>query len=102
MINVTYLNEAHYLPHYPVLTAKKQEESKSLSMKLNYIIFYHRALHIILRKLLALEKDPDGLQVDIPGMGCIYLHVKLAFIVGNIKGQNTMACHDGSFRSNVK
>jgi hypothetical protein len=44
----------------------------------------------------------EGLQVDIPGLGIVYLHVRLAFAVGHIKGQNPMACHYGTFSANIK
>jgi hypothetical protein len=52
--------------------------------------------------LLHLEKNKEGLQVDIPGIGIVYLHVRLAFVVGDIKGQNPMACHYGAFSANIK
>ena len=91
-----------FLPPYPVLTAQKNEESKSTKSELNYMEFYHRALRIVLKDLVLLENDKQGLVVDIPGMGQFFLHVRLAFVVGDIKGQNPMACHMGCFSSNLK
>jgi hypothetical protein len=52
--------------------------------------------------LLRLEKNNDGLKVDIQGLGIVYLHVRLTFIVGDSKGQNPMACHFGAFSANIK
>jgi hypothetical protein len=62
----------------------------------------HKALKIVLKDLLRLEKNNDGLQVDIPGLGIVYLHVRITFIVGDSKGQNPMACHFGAFAANIK
>jgi hypothetical protein len=59
-------------------------------------------LQIVLKDLLHLENNKEGLQVDIPGLGIVYLHVRLAFFVGDIKGKNTMACHYGAFSANIK
>jgi hypothetical protein len=59
-------------------------------------------LKIVLKDLLHLEKNKEGLQVDIPGPGTVYLHVLLAFVVGDIKGQTPMACHYGAFSANIK
>jgi hypothetical protein len=59
-------------------------------------------LKIVLKQLLHLEKNKEGLQVDIPGLGIVYLHVRLTFVVGDIKGQNPMACHYGAFSANIK
>jgi hypothetical protein len=91
-----------FLLPYPLLTTKKNEESKSQKTKHNYLAFYHKALKIVLKDLLYLKKNKDGLQVDIPGLGIVYLHVRLAFIVGDIKGKNPMACLYGAFASNIK
>jgi hypothetical protein len=68
------------------LAAKKNEEAKSQKTKHNHLAFYHKALQIVLKDWLHLEKNKDGLQVDIPGLGIVYLHVRLAIIVGDIKG----------------
>jgi hypothetical protein len=59
-------------------------------------------LKIVLKDLLHLEKNKEGLQVDIPGLGIVDLHVQLAFVVGDIRGQNPMACHYGAFSANIK
>jgi hypothetical protein len=91
-----------FLPPYPLLTAKKNEEEKSKKTKHNHLAFYHKALWIVLKDLLHLEKNKDGLEVDIPGLEIIYLHVRLAFIVGDIKGQNPRACHYSVFAANIK
>jgi hypothetical protein len=91
-----------FLPPYPILTAKKNEEAKSKKTKHNHLEFYHKSLKVVLNDLLHLEKNKDGLQVDIPGIGIIYLHVRLAFVVGDIKGQNSMACHYRAFSANMK
>jgi hypothetical protein len=90
-----------FLPPYPVVTAQKNEEARSTKSKLNYMEFYHRALRLVLKDLVCLENDKEGLAVDIPGMGQCFLHIRLAFVVGDIKGQNPMACHMASFSSNV-
>jgi hypothetical protein len=90
------------LPPYPLLTAKKNEEAKSKKTKQHRLAFYHKALKVVLKDLLHLEKNKDGLQVYIPGLGIVYLHIRLAFIVGDIKGQNPMACHYGAFAGNIK
>jgi hypothetical protein len=37
--------------------------------------FYHKALKTVLKDLLHLEKNKEGLQVNIPGLGIVYLHV---------------------------
>jgi hypothetical protein len=62
---------------------------------------YHCALCIILQDLLQLENNKTDLEVEIPGTGNCFLRVRLAFVVGDINGQNPMACHFGSFSSNV-
>jgi hypothetical protein len=91
-----------FLPPDPLLTTKNNEEAKSKKKKRNHLAFYHTALKIFLKDLLHFEKNNDGLQVDIPGLGIVYLHVLLAFIVGDIKEQNLMACHYGAFAANIK
>jgi hypothetical protein len=91
-----------FLPPYPLLTAKKSEEAKSKKNKQNHIEFYRKALKIALKDSLQLENNKGGLQVDIPGLGPVYLHVRLAFFVGDIKGQSPMACHYGEFSANIK
>jgi hypothetical protein len=91
-----------FLPPYPLLTAKKNEEAESKKTKHNHLAFYHKALNIFLKDLLHLKNNNDGLHVDIPGLGIVYLHVRLAFVVGDIKGQNPMACHYGAFADNIK
>jgi hypothetical protein len=90
------------LPPYPLLAAKKNEEAKSKKTKNNYLKFYHKALKIVIKDLLHLEKNQEGLQVYIPGLGIVYLHVRLTVVVGDIKGQNPMACHYGAFSANIK
>jgi hypothetical protein len=84
------------------LTAKKNEEEKCQKTKHNHLAFYHKALKIVLKDFLYLKKNKDGLQVDIPGLGIVYLHVRLAFIVGDVKGKNPMACHYVAFAANIK
>jgi hypothetical protein len=84
------------------LTAKKNEESKSKKTKHNHLAFYHKALKIVLKDLLHLEKNKDGLQVDITGLGIVYLHIRLTFIVVDIKGGNPIAFHYGTFAANIK
>jgi hypothetical protein len=79
-----------FLPPYPLLNAKKNEEAKSQKTKHNHLAFNHKALKIVLKDLLYLEKNKDGLQVDTPGLGFVNLHVRLAFIVGDIKRQNLL------------
>jgi hypothetical protein len=59
-------------------------------------------LNIVLNDLLHLEKNKEGLQVDIPGLGIVYLHVRFAFVVGDSKRQNPMVCHYGGFSANIK
>jgi hypothetical protein len=63
--------------------------------------FYHADLRIVLKKVLEIEHLSDGLEVEIPNIGKSYLHIRLAFIVGDIKGQNPMACHFNGFSSNI-
>jgi hypothetical protein len=89
----TYISKVlpGFLSPYPLFNAKKNEESKSKKTKYNHLEFYHKALKIVLKDLLHLEKNKEGLQVDIPGLGIMYLHVRLAFVVDDIKGQNPMA-----------
>jgi hypothetical protein len=41
------------------------------------------------------------LEVEIPNIGKSYQHVRLAFVVGDIKGQNPTACHFNGFSSNI-
>jgi hypothetical protein len=91
-----------FLPPYSFLTAKKNEEAKSKKTKNNHLAFYHKALKIVLKDLLNIEKNKDGLQVDIPGLIIVYLHVRLAFIVGDIKRKNPMFCHYDAFAANIK
>jgi hypothetical protein len=91
-----------FLPPYTLLTAKNNEEAKLQRTKHNHLAFCHKAFKIFLKDFTYLEKNKDGLQVDIPGLGFVYLHVQLAFIVGDIKGQNPMACHYGAFAANIK
>jgi hypothetical protein len=91
-----------FLPPNPLLTAKKIEEAKSKKTKHNHLEFYHKAVKVVHNDLLHLEKNNDGLQIDIPGLGLVYLHVRLAFVVGDIKGQNPMACRYRSFSANIK
>jgi hypothetical protein len=101
----TYISKVllGFLPPYPLMTAKKNEEAKSKKTKHNHLELYHKALQVVLNDLLHLEKNKDDvLQVDIPGLGIVYLHVRLAFVVGDIKGQNPMACHYGAFSANIK
>jgi hypothetical protein len=64
-----------FFPPYPLLTAKKNEEAKSQKTKYNHLAFYHKGLKIVLKDLLHVEKNKDGLQIDIPGLGIFYLHV---------------------------
>jgi hypothetical protein len=90
------------LPPHPFLTTKKNEEAKSQKTKHNQLAFYHKALKIVLKDFLYLEKNKDGLQVDIPGLGIVYLHVRLALIFVDIMGQNPMVCHYGAFAANIK
>jgi hypothetical protein len=90
-----------FLPPYYVFTAEKNLEDKSLKSKYKYMEFHHCALRIILKDLLQLENIKNGLEVDIPGMGTCFLRVHLAFVVGDIKGQNPMECLSGYFSSNV-
>jgi hypothetical protein len=52
--------------------------------------------------LLHLEKNKEGLKVDIPGIGIVYRQVRLEFVVGDIKVQNPMSCHYGEFSANTK
>jgi hypothetical protein len=59
-------------------------------------------LKIVLKYLLHLEKNKESLQEDIPGLGIFDPHVQLAFVVGDIRGQNPMACHYGAFSANIK
>jgi hypothetical protein len=66
------------------------------------LAFCHKSLNIILKDLLYLEKNKDGLQVDIPGLGIFYLHVRLAFIVVDIKGKHPTALHYGAFVTNLE
>jgi hypothetical protein len=73
------------------LTSPKKEQSKSKNTKHNHLAFYHKALNIFLKDLLHLEKNKDFLQVDLPGLEIVYLYVRLAFVVGDIKGQGQMA-----------
>jgi hypothetical protein len=54
-----------------------------------------------LKKLLDIEHLSDGLEVEIPNIGRSYQHVRLAFVVGDIKGQNPMSCHFNGFSSNI-
>jgi hypothetical protein len=70
-----------FLPPYPLLTAKKNEEAKSKKTKHNHLEFYNKALKVVLNDLLHLEKNKDGLQVDITGLGIVYLSVRLAFVI---------------------
>jgi hypothetical protein len=77
-------------------------EAKSKNIKHNHLEFYHKALKIVLKDLLHLENNKEGLQVDIPGLGIVDLHVRLAFFVGDIKGQNPMASHYGAFSATHK
>jgi hypothetical protein len=48
-----------FLPPYPLLTAKKNEEAKSKKTKHNHLAFYHKALNIVLNYLLYLEGWPS-------------------------------------------
>jgi hypothetical protein len=91
-----------FLTPYPLLTTKNNEEAKSQKTKHNHLAFYHKALKIVLNDLLYLEKNKDCLQADITGLGIVYLHIRLEFIVGDIKGQHPMACHYGAFAANIK
>jgi hypothetical protein len=79
-----------FLPPYPLLTAKKGE-AKSKSTKHNHLAFYHKALKIVLTYLPGFKKNKGGLEVDIPGLGIVYLHVRLVFFVGDTKGKTPMA-----------
>jgi hypothetical protein len=63
--------------------------------------FHHAALRNFLKKLLDIEHLSDGLEVEIPNIGKSYLHVRLEFLVGDIKEQNPMACHFNGFSSNI-
>jgi hypothetical protein len=90
-----------FFPTLPLLTTKNNEEEKSKKTKHNHLAFYHKALKIVLKDLIYLEKNKDGLQVDIPGIEIVYLHVRLAFILFDIKRQNPMACHYGAFASYI-
>jgi hypothetical protein len=90
-----------FLPPYPLLAAKNNEEAKSQKTKHNHLAFYHKALKIVVNDFIYLEKNKDGLQVDIPGLGIVYLHVRVALIVGDIKGQHQMAGH-ATFAANIK
>jgi hypothetical protein len=78
-------------PPYPLLTAKRNKEPKSKNTKHNHLDFYQKSLKIVLKDLLHLDKNKDGLQVDIP-----------AFNVGDIKGRHPMACHYGAFAADIK
>jgi hypothetical protein len=48
--------------------------------------FYHIAIRIVLKDLLQLKKKRGGLEVGIPGMDTCYPHVRLEFVVGDVKG----------------
>jgi hypothetical protein len=87
-----------FLPPYPIITAENNRESKSHVA----MVFYHRELRIFLKDFLLWQNDKNGLDLTIPGLGKVVLHVKLAFVLGDIKGQNHMACHVGYFSSNAK
>jgi hypothetical protein len=63
--------------------------------------FYHATIRIVLKKLLDIEQLSDGLEVEIPDIGKSYPHVPLEFVVGDIKGQNPMACHFNGFSSSI-
>jgi hypothetical protein len=73
------------------LTAQKNEQSKSKNTRHNHLSFCHKALKIVLKNLLHLEKNKDFLQVDLPDLEVVYLYVRLAFVVGDIKGKDQMA-----------
>jgi hypothetical protein len=90
-----------FLPPYPKTSAERAKDRNKTATKKNYMEFYHAALRIVLKKLLEIEHLSDGLEVEIPNIGKSYLHVRLAFIVGDIKGQNPMACHFNGFSSNI-
>jgi hypothetical protein len=77
-------------------------KQKSQKTKYNHLDFDHKALKIVLKDLLHLKKNKDDLQADIPGLGIVYLHIQLAFIVGDIKRQNPIAYHYGAFAANMK
>jgi hypothetical protein len=91
-----------FVPYYPVLMATKKEEAKRTNSEFNYIEFYRSALHISMSDLLELEKDKNGLQIDIPGVNTCFLHVRFVVVVGDIKGHHPMVCHCGNFSSNVR
>jgi hypothetical protein len=90
-----------FLSPYTLFTAKKNEEAKRKKTKHNHLAFYDKALKIVLKEFLHLETNKDGLQVDVTCLVIVYLHVRLAFIVGDIKGGNPIACHNGAFEANI-
>jgi hypothetical protein len=78
------------IPPYPRTVVEKQADKKIKELKFQYLGYYHACLSAILQDLLQLDNNPTGCPLNIPGLGCYYLHFKLSYIIGDTKGHEDM------------
>ena len=85
------------IPPYPKTSEERERDSNKKATRHNYNLYYHNCLRVLLQDFALEAEKIDGTNVHVCGMGEVFLHFELCFIIGDTVGQDPMCGKLGGY-----
>ena len=80
-----------------VIRRERERDSNKKATRHNYNLYYHNCLRVLLQDFALEAEKIDGTNVHVCGMGEVFLHFELCFIIGDTVGQDPMCGKLGGY-----
>ena len=91
-----------FIPPYPKTPKERAYDRDHVATEHQYTQYYHSCLKSVLQDLLKLDNYSGGTKVYVVNRGYVYLHFKVAMIIGDTEGHDKLCCHYMAYSASIQ